>query len=267
VTEPQAPPVPSRRWMVAVASVPAAVVGLVITVVLAVLVGPVGALVGIGITAITVLWVWSVSSVDPTPGVLAGLEVRDANRAGEARLVNLVDGLSLTGGVTTPALHVVETDAINAMVIGLGDGDAHIVVTSGLLGGLDRVELEAVLARAVVVIRRGDLGATTTALQVLHGSKRGGPSWLVRPVAGVIAGRVPAAGPDADVLLDREAVGLTRYPPGLVGALKRLVGAPLTVAGVTPVTSSLWLADPLPPDPGRAPRTPIADRIEALELL
>jgi hypothetical protein len=268
VTEPQAPPVATRPWMVIVASLPAAVVGVALTVVLTVLVGPVGLLVGVGITAAALLNVWSRCSVDPTPNVLTELGARPADRPGEARLVNLVDGLSLTSGVSAPALHVVDAEALNALVLGLRDGEAHVVITSGLLDALERIELEAVLARAVVQIRRGDLGVTTTALQVLHGSKGGGPDWLVRPVAGVIAGRVGVDAPGADVVLDREAVGLTRYPPGLVGALKRLVGAPTAVPGATPVTSSLWLADPLPPDrTGRAPRTPLVDRIEALELL
>jgi heat shock protein HtpX len=254
--------------MVTMAATPAAVLGLVLTVVLTFLVGPVGLLIGLAIAAAAVLWVVSMASFDPTPRLLAQMEVRDADRPSEARLVNLVDGLSLNGGISAPTLHVADTEALNALVIGLRDGEAHVVVTSGLLDALERIELEAVLARAVVQIRRGDLGATTTALQVLHSTKRGGTYWLVRPVAGTIARRVRVDDPDADVVLDRDAVGLTRYPPGLVGALKRLVGAPLSVPGATQVTSSLWLADPLPPDrPDRAPRTPIADRIEALELL
>jgi hypothetical protein len=254
--------------MVTVASVPAALVGIALTVVLAVLVGLVGLVVGLVATVAAVGWVWSRCSVDPTSRTLAELHARAADSASDARLANLVEGLSLNGGVTPPALHVVDSDALNALVLGLRDGEAHVVVTTGLLHELERIELEAVLARAVVQIRRGDLAVTTTALQVLHGSGRGGPDLLVRPVAGLIARRVRLDDPDADVVLDREAVGLTRYPPGLVGALKRLVGAPTEVPGATQVTSSLWLADPLPPDRHeRAPRTPLVDRIEALELL
>ncbi len=139
------------------------------------------------------------------------------------------------------------------------------MVTSGLLALLERVELEAVLARAVTLIRRGDLPAATTAVQVLSGAA-GGTALLARPVVGVLRGRLDGgAGPDDDILLDRGAVGLTRYPPGLIGALEAIASSTAVVDRPLGGTSGLWLVDPRPhPGPGRAP---LADRIDALEML
>jgi heat shock protein HtpX len=254
--------------MVAMATVPTVALGVVVTVVLLVLLGWVGLLIGIVATGAAAAWAWTRASVDPTDRVLRDLRARPADPSADARLWNLVDGLALTGGITAPQLHVVDTEGANLLVIGLDERQAHLVTTTGLLEGLERIELEAVLARAVVQIRRGDLGCATTAVEVLGDGQRGAPL-LTRPVAGVLASRLGSRGrPGDDVVLDRDAVGLTRYPPGLIAALRKLQDGATTVPGASVATGALWLADPFPPTrPGSAAHTPIADRIEALELL
>ena len=247
------------------AAIPAVALGVILTAVLLVAVGPLGLLPGLAITLALGMWMASRAAVDPTHRILQGLGARPADPVADARLVNVMEGLSATGGISPPSLLVLDDDAANLLVLGVDDHGVHVVVTSGLLALLERVELEAVLARAVTLIRRGDLPAATTAVQVLSGSG-GGTAFLARPVVGVLRARLgDGAGADDDVLLDRGAVGLTRYPPGMIGALEAIAAGSTVVDRPLGGTSGLWLVDPRPhPGPGR---TPLADRIDALEML
>lgn len=259
----ESPPAASRQWVVVTAMVPSIVAGVVLTVVLVVLVGLVGVLIGVGVTAAFAVYVAANVAVDPSPRVLDLLAARAATPERDARLVNLVEGLAVSGGVRTPELHVVESDGANLCVVGIEADAMHVVVTTALLEGLDRIQLEGVVGRAIVQIRHGEVPALTTALVVLAGRHR--PTRvLTRPVTGAIRARfAPQVSADAEVLLDRDAVALTRYPPGLIAALERLeqgstvVDAPLSGLG------PLWFADPV----GDADRAPLADRAMALELL
>lgn len=247
------------------AAVPSIAIGLILVVALFVLFGPFGLLPGVAVSAALVMWMVSRAAIDPAPAVLLGLEARDATPESDARFVNIVEGLSLTGGISGPSLHVVEEDAANMLVLGIDDHDTHVIVTAGLLARLERVELEAVLARAVSQIRRGDLAASTTALEVFAGAG-GGPPLLARPVVGLVRGRLQQSRPDDDdVLLDREAVALTRYPPGLVAALRKLASASTVVDRPIGATARLWLVDPRPDGGGGRPS--IEDRVAALEML
>ena len=266
MSTPQTAPAPTRSWLVTVATVPAVALGLIATAVLAVVASWIGLVVGLVLTVALGAWAASRAAADPAGVVLSRLGARPADPATHARLVNLVEGLSVSGGVAAPTLHVVDDVGANLMVLGVDDRHAHLVVTTGLLDHLERIELEGVLARAVTQIRRGDLAASTTAVEVLTGSGAG-PALLARPVAGVLAGRLErAVSPDDDVLLDRDAVALTRYPPGLCAALRKLDAISTEVHRPVGATAGLWLADPtgVASDSSRAT---LADRADALELL
>ncbi|MYA84322.1 MAG: hypothetical protein F4Y12_01930, partial [Acidimicrobiaceae bacterium] len=71
------------------------------------------------------------------------------------RLENLLEGSCTTHGFHEPSVHVVESPAINAASVGLRRPAAHLVITRGALSSLDRLELEAVVARQLCAIRRG----------------------------------------------------------------------------------------------------------------
>ena len=266
MSTPQTAPAPTRSWLVAVAAVPAVALGLIATAVLAVVLSWIGLVIGLVATAALGAWAATRAAADPTQGILSRLDARPADPAAHARLVNLVEGLSVSGGIPVPTLHVVDDSGANLMVLGVDDRHAHIVVTSGLLEHLERIELEGVLARAVTQIRRGDLAASTTAVEVLTGSGTGA-ALMARPVAGVLAGRLErAVSPDDDVLLDRDAVTLTRYPPGLCAALRKLDALSTQVHHPVGATAALWLADPTGPG-AETSRPTLADRADALELL
>lgn len=174
---------------------------------------------------------------------------RPADPRREARLCNLVEGLSTAAGVRHPRLIVVDSPGLNAMSFGTTAGGATVAVTSGLLAELERIELEAVLAEELYLIRHQETL----------------PGTVVAATFGV--GRKLAVGVDHDATADQGAVSLTRYPPALAAALEKVERKGATVAAQPAWMAHLWLADPRPeaaPGPGRLP---LHERIEALREL
>ncbi|HSL57841.1 MAG TPA: M48 family metalloprotease [Acidimicrobiales bacterium] len=201
------------------------------------------------------------------------------------RLHNLVDGLCVASGLPRPALGLIDDPALNAFVVGRSPRHATLVVTSGLLDGLTRVELEGVLARQLVLVKHRDslvatLATTTVAgpllLAELAGRSPGGvvgtilglPAALVAPVASRLLDVVLP--PRREVLADLAAIDLTRYPPGLIGALEKVRHGAVVDGGLR-ATAHLWVEPPVAAA-GGGPRPvhqapPIDERIAILREL
>jgi heat shock protein HtpX len=226
----------------AFAAVPSVVVGLVLGLTLGLVAGVVSFVV---LAAGLVAWARTAGE----RMVLAQLGGRPADPTADARLCNLVEGLSTGAGVRQPRLVVVESPALNALAAGTSSRNAVLAVTSGLLTELDRIELEAVLAEELWLIRHDEV-VPATVLVATFGLGRG---WAV-PL-------------DRDAMADQGSVALTRYPPALAAALEKIESKGATVAGQPGHLAHLWLADPRPsPPPGRG-RLPLSERIEALREL
>jgi heat shock protein HtpX len=165
------------------------------------------------------------------------------------RIENLVGGLCATLGVGHPPLYVIEDARINLAMVSTSSG-AAMVVTRGLLDGLDLIELEGVVAHGLAHVRlesvkRGTLAATM-------------PSFL-----GNDAVRHRLAGRGRLLRADEVAAAAVRYPVGIAAVLERCVAQP------PPATTSLfrterfarmrWLwFDPLPDD-----ETAVEDEVDA----
>jgi len=147
-----------------------------------------------------------------------------------ARFHNLVEGLCIGSGLPQPALYVVHDETPSAFATGRTPKQAALVVSTGMLDTMSRVELEGILAHALSHIRNLDILPATIATTMTPI-----PSW-----------REGYAG-DTEYQADAAGVQMTRYPPGLISALKKLDdGDGSTDAPANP---------------------PIADRIRALEAL
>jgi heat shock protein HtpX len=147
-----------------------------------------------------------------------------------ARFHNLVEGLCIGSGLPQPSLFVVVDDAPNSFATGRNPKRAAIVVTTGLLEKMSRVELEGILAHELSHIRNLDVLPMTIAVTMTPV-----PSW-----------RAGFTG-ETEYQADAAGVQMTRYPPGLISALKKLGNDNRPMHA--------------PADP------PIADRIRALEGL
>jgi heat shock protein HtpX len=230
-----------RAYQMVVALVVAglAVFGLLVTLVLGLGVSGLGA--GLGLAVLVVGF---------APGVGERTALRDAGATPAdpgrwPRYHNLVGGLAQAAGLPVPRLYVADSDAANAFSVGRDPGRSALVVTRGLLTGLNRVELEGVLAHELNHIW----------------------SWGARlATLGVALGRVPGllrllAPPRRELDADEAGARLTRYPPGLVSALRKLAesGPPPGQPGLR----HLWIIAP----PGDATHPPLDERIAALQEL
>ncbi|MEM9561172.1 MAG: hypothetical protein AAGA93_01055 [Actinomycetota bacterium] len=246
-----------------VIAVPVVLVGLVFGVLLPGIPWWFGVLLGL-LAAVGAVW-WLADRADQF--VLRSLGPVVPESRHPIRLTNMVDGLTLAGGVITPSVLVVDDPAANAMAIRRKDRN-HLLFTTGLVDALDVVELEAAVAELLTRLRNGDAETATIGASLLGRPLIDGPlGSLLGPVGHrTIARLLP---PDRDLEADRQAVGLTRYPPGLIKALGRLQGRDLAPAAGTAGTAHLWLADPQAgaTSNGDDRRAPLGLRIDALAEL
>ncbi len=200
----------------------------------------------VGLAVALLLWLSAPRSA------LAALGARPLSRGEYPRLDNLVEGLCTTHGFNRPSLHVVEAPAINAASAGRRRLDAHLILTRGALTELDRLELEAVVARQLCEIRRG------VAIETV----RAGVARI--PLVGTLAVRLTgrASGRDQASDVDIEAVRLTNYPPALASALSK--ASATTGLKASGAAGHLWLAAPQGAGPAAGTRPSMAQRIDLL---
>ena len=75
----------------------------------------------------------------------------------EPRLCRIVEPLALSMGLPVPYVGVIRSSALNAFACGIRRKDAVVVVTRGLIDGLDDDELAGVVAHELAHIRNGDI--------------------------------------------------------------------------------------------------------------
>ena len=208
--------------------------------------------------------------------VLASTRAREVTAEEAPRLHNIVEGLSIAAGIPKPRVWLVPEAAPNAFATGRDPEHSHVAVTQGLLDTMNRVELEGVLGHELAhVVDRdilvGTVVATLVGAAVLlaeffmrmwwwggfrgrrGNDSGGGPLTLVifavgflllilAPVFGQLI-RL-AVSRNREFLADAQGAMLTRYPPGLVSALRKLRSAPTAMRSANNATAHLWLNQP-----------------------
>jgi heat shock protein HtpX len=222
---------------------------LVVGALLAVLAGPIFLVVG----AVVALVLAAVAYLYADRLVLGLSHARPVSPDEEPRYHNLVEGLCVSAGLPKPELYVVDDEAANSFATGRSPAHAAIVVTTGLLQKLSRMELEGVLAHELAHIRSNDTLVTSlgTALVALPLMPAGG-------LAGRLLATLVGRGRERDA--DMSGVRLTRYPPGLAAALEK-VRRDGADPSVSRATAHLWIASPLDADGGGGR---LDERIKAL---
>ena len=191
--------------------------------------------------------------------MLGGVPVNPSTTdAGERRLLNVVEEMSLASGVPVPQVYVLDEEAINAFAAGYGTADAAVGVTRGCIERLTRDELQGVIGHEFSHILNGDMRLNIRLMGLLNGilflALLGGVLMRLaltsRPrssndknggsiVAALIAGGVvlyivgwigvffgklikAAVSRQREFLADASAVQYTRNPSGLAGALSKI---------------------------------------------
>jgi Zn-dependent protease with chaperone function len=223
------PPAANPAVLAVAAGAPGAVVVLVAIVLFAPVVAVVLALV---VWAAVAFAVWRLAG-RAVLGLVKGHEP-DLAATGPARLANVIASVSAAAGVPPPALLLIDDPAPNALVTGRAPREVTFVATTGLVERLDRLQLEAVVAHQLALVRAGGTHARDVATLVL-----GVPGTRI-PALAAAAARATAAGDATALSLDAAAVGVTRYPPALLAALEVAADGP-TVSGHAALAPLWWV--------------------------
>jgi heat shock protein HtpX len=195
----------------------------------------------------------------------------------QARLHNIVEGLSIAAGIPKPRVYLIPEQAPNAFATGRDPEHSSVAVTEGLLATMNRVELEGVIGHELshVVDRDilvGTIVATLVGAVVLisefflrswwwggfrgrRGGDRSGGGieaivfaiGLVLLVLAPIIGQIIrlAVSRQREFLADAQGALLTRYPPGLASALRKIGAASaIPMRSANNATAHLWLNQP-----------------------
>jgi heat shock protein HtpX len=208
--------------------------------------------------------------------VLASTRARPVTPQEQPRLHNIVEGLSIAAGIPKPKVYVIPERALNAFATGRDPKHSSVAVTEGLLEALDRIELEGVIGHELAhVVDRdilvGTIVATLIGAVVLiseffmrswwwGGGRRGGgkdsgggASAIIFAVGLVLLVLAPIIGQlvrlavsrNREYLADAQGALLTRYPPGLASALRKIAaGAVIPMRSANNATAHLWLNQP-----------------------
>lgn len=190
--------------------------------------------------------------------IIAKLGAVELAPGSQPRLENLVDGLCVANGFRSPKLMLIDDVAPNMAMVGRDPEHASLLVTSGLLDRLDRVELEAAVAHQLLRMRtRQTLMGGTVGVLIAR------PLGFAPGLASSLADRLL----DSRALpeLDLASVRLTRFPPGLSRALQSLRNDGREPTVNPEAFRHLWLNPP----PGGVARQDFSldERIDVLELL
>lgn len=236
--------------------------------------------------------------------ILSLNKARPATHEENSKLVNILDGLMVSSGLTAkPRLYIVEDSQPNAFATGRNPENAIICVTTGLLEKLDYYELEGVVAHELSHIKNYDirLSAIVTVMVGLvvmlsdlvsrmlfwgHGrdndddSKGNAILMLIGLVALILApifGELMrlAISRKREYLADATAVEFTRNPDGLISALKKLEADSNQLKTANNSTAHMYIVNPFKKNANSKKKTSnvwsthpsTEDRIEALKNL
>ena len=232
--------------------------------------------------------------------VLAQSQARELAPGEEPQLRNVVETLSIGLGIPPPRIYLIDDTAPNAFATGRDPKHASIAVTRGLIDKLDRTEQEGVIAHELSHVGNHDIRVMLLVTVLVgtiallsdwmfrsfafgggrRGRDRGGGGGIILIVAIALAILTPiiamliqfAVSRQREYLADASGALLTRYPPGLASALRKIAADKEALEVANKATASLYFANPLKDRPTFMDglfntHPPIAERIKRLEAM
>ena len=207
------------------------------------------------------------------------------------RLYKAVENLSITAGLPMPKVYVIDDKAPNAFATGRDPEHAMVAATSGLIDIMDDNELTAVMAHEMSHVKNYDIRISMIVfglvclvgfisdlgLRMLYfrddDDDRSPVGLAIMLIIGIFA---PIAASLAQLAISREreyladisAVKLTRYPEGMINALKKLDEHGRPMRRQNSATSAMYINNPMKKGIFNklfSTHPPIEDRIERLE--
>ena len=231
--------------------------------------------------------------------VLAQSQARELAPGEEPQLRNIVETLSIGLGIPPPRIYLIDDTAPNAFATGRDPKHASVAVTRGLIDKLDRTEMEGVIAHELSHVGNHDIRVMLLVTVLVGtiallsdwmlrsfawgGGRRGrdrGGGGIILIIAIVLAILTPiiatliqlAVSRQREYLADASGALLTRYPPGLASALRKIAADKEALEVANKATASLYIANPLKDAPRAMDglfdtHPPIAERIRRLEAM
>lgn len=219
---------------------------------------------------------------------------RKIEKKDNPRLYNTVENLTLTAGLPMPEVYIIDDPAPNAFASGRDPNHALVCATTGLLDIMDDKELTAVMAHEVSHVKNYDIRVSTIVFGLVcligfiadigwrmmrysgrrSNNKDSSPVGLLivlvasilAPIAASLAQM--AVSREREYLADSSAVLLTRYPEGMISALKKLETHSQPMKQQNPATEAMFISNPLKVKSFKnlfSTHPPIEKRIERLE--
>ena len=227
---------------------------------------------------------------------------REVKHDENPELYHILENLCITAGLPMPKLYIMDEMAPNAFATGRNPEHAAVAVTRGLLGKLNRSELEGVLAHELSHIGNYDM-LLSAVVVVLVGFIALASDWFLRwsfwgrkssnddrgqlgaimMLAGIVLAILSplvatliqlAISRKREFLADASGALLTRYPDGLASALQKIAADQTPLRAATSATAHLYISNPF--SAGRRSQKisslfmthpPIKERIKALRDL
>jgi heat shock protein HtpX len=209
--------------------------------------------------------------------VLSISQAKEVKHGDNPDLYHVVENLCIGSGLPMPKIYIIDDTAPNAFATGRDPQHATVVVTSGLLQKLDKLELEGVIAHELSHIKDYDIRLMTLVVVLVglvalladfmlrftwfgagrrpinrgRGEGMAGAIILIAAIVAVILAPLVAEllrlaiSRGREYLADASGALLTRYPEGLARALEKIDAdtEPLEVANKA--TAHLYIANPL----------------------
>ncbi|MCX6735896.1 MAG: M48 family metalloprotease [Candidatus Parcubacteria bacterium] len=229
--------------------------------------------------------------------VLSMSGAKEITRNAYFDLWNIVENLSITAGLPMPKVYVIDDPAPNAFATGRDKEHSAVAVTTGLLGMMERSELEGVIAHELSHVGNKDI-LLQTVVVILVGfvtlladffirstfwsggrdrdDRAGGIALVIGIVLSILAPLFAqliqlAISRKREFLADASGALLTRYPEGLAMALEKISGYKGGMKTANRATAHMFIANPFGPAgfKGKAAtlfmtHPPVEQRIKAL---
>lgn len=197
---------------------------------------------------------------------------KEVSKTENPYLYRMVENLSITSGIKTPKVYIINDNAINAFATGRDPEHSHIAVTRGAIEKLQNEELEGVIAHEMSHIKNYDIRLMTIVIICVgiitllsqfflrgrlfssrNNDKDSGQLGAILVIVGLILAILSpifaqliqlAISRKREYLADASGALLTRYPDGLANALEKIKLEDNQLLRTNKATAHLYFSSP-----------------------
>lgn len=204
--------------------------------------------------------------------VLSSTNAAPIQKSDNPELYRIVENLCIADGLPMPKIYILNEAQPNAFATGRDEKHAAVAVTKGLLGKLEKSEIEGVIAHELSHVKNKDM-LLQTAVVVLAGviavisdmflrisfwgggrrDSENNSSGLILMLVGIFAAILApiaativqlAISRKREFLADASGALLTRYPEGLASALEKISSDQSQLRKASSANAHLFIASP-----------------------